>query len=132
MPAISRLQLHVPPAFAGDGAFLETLLKELRKAEDEAAAGIERKGRSFLGVVRIRAQKPWARPAPGEPRRALNPRVACKSKWKRIEAILRLAAFTRAHREALDAWRAGVRDALFPRGTWHMRVLHAARCMDCG
>jgi hypothetical protein len=131
MPATARLQLHVPPGFAGDGAFLETLLEELRKAEDEAAADIEREGRSFLGVVRIRAQKPWARPAPGEPRRTLNPRVACRSKWKRIEALLRLAEFTRAHREALDAWRAGVRDALFPRGTWLMRVLHAAPCASC-
>jgi len=128
MPAIARLQLHVPPGFESDATFHATLLDELRKAEDEAAADLEREGRSFLGVVRIRAQKPWGRPAPGEPRRTLSPRVATKSKWRRIEALLRLAAFTRDHREALDAWRAGVRDVLFPPGTWHMRVHHAARC----
>jgi REP element-mobilizing transposase RayT len=128
LPSVARLQLHPPPGFEHDDGFVDALLNELRLAEDRAAAELGRQGRSFLGVARVLAQKPYARPAPGEPRRTLNPRVACRNKWKRIEVLLRLREFARAYREALEAWRAGLRDVLFPPGTWLMRVQHQARC----
>jgi len=107
---------------------LDTLRGLLQHAEDRAAAEFGAAGRSFLGAARVLAQKPEARPAPGEPRRALSPRVACRNKWKRIEALLRLAEFRRAYRDALEDWRAGMRDAVFPPGTWLMRVQHQVRC----
>jgi REP element-mobilizing transposase RayT len=128
LPPIARLQLHPPPGFEGDDGFVDAVLHELRRTEDRAAAELGRQGRSFLGVARVLAQKPHARPAPGEPRRALIPRVACRNKWRRIEALLRLREFTRAYRDALEAWRRGLRDALFPPGTWLMRVQHQVRC----
>jgi len=132
MPAVARLQLHPPPHFETDDSLVDTLRNLLQHAEDRAAAEIGTGGRSFLGIARILAQKPHARPAPGEPRRVLNPRVACRNKWKRIEALLRLADFRRAHRDALDAWTAGVRDAVFPPGTWLMRVQHGVCCAAPG
>jgi REP element-mobilizing transposase RayT len=132
LPASVPLQLRRPPGFGSNESFVELLSQGLIEAENRAAAELGREGRSFLGVARVRAQKPDARPAPGEPRRTLNPRVACRNKWGRIEALLRLAEFVRAHREALDAWRAGVRDTQFPAGTWLMRVQHAAACAGCG
>ena len=132
MPDVARLQLTTPPAFTGDDGFVDRLRQALRDAEDRAAAQLAEEGRSFMGVARVLAQQPRARPAPGEPRRGLKPRVACRAKWKRIEALQRLREFGWAYREALDAWRAGVRGALFPAGTWHMRVHHFARCADCG
>jgi REP element-mobilizing transposase RayT len=128
LPAVAHLQLHPPPGLEHDAAFVDAVLSELRRAEDRAAAELGRQGRSFLGVARVLAQKPYARPAACEPRRTLNPRVASRNKWRRIEALLRLRDFARAHREALEAWRAGLRDALFPPGTWLMRVQHQARC----
>jgi putative transposase len=131
LPASAPLQLHRPPGFESDESFVEVLAQELTEAENRAAAELRREGRSFLGVACVLSQKPRASPAPGEPRRALNPRVACRNKWGRIEALLRLAEFARAHREALDAWRAGVREVLFPAGTWLMRVQHAAPCASC-
>jgi REP-associated tyrosine transposase len=132
MPVSASLRLRRPPGFETDAAFAERLSKELRDAEDRAAAELGREGRSFLGVARVLAQKPYARPAPGEPRRGLNPRVACRARWKRIEALQRLKEFGVAYKKALDAWRAGRRDALFPPGTWLMRVQHAAICEECG
>ena len=49
---------------------------------------------AFLrGVSPMNAKKPTARPAPGDPRRSLNPRVASRDKWKRIEALGRLVEF---------------------------------------
>ena len=132
MPAVARLQLHPPPGVENDGSFVDTVLDLLRCAEDGAAAKLEGDGRSFMGVARVLAQKPNARPAPGEPRCALNPRVACRNKWKRIEALLRLVEFRRSYRDALAAWRGGARDALFPAGTWLMRVQHRVCCAAPG
>jgi putative transposase len=128
MPASTRMPLDRPPGFESDQAFDETLRRALRRAEELAAAELGRAGRSFLGVARVLALKPSARPAPDEPRRVLSPRVATRNKWKRIEALLRLAEFGRAYRAALAAWRAGVRDTVFPPGTWQMRVLHGVVC----
>jgi REP element-mobilizing transposase RayT len=128
LPSTVRLQLHPPQAFDEDESFVDTLRRGLADAEDRAAAALADEGGSFVGVHRVLAQKPRARPAPEEPRRALSPRVACRNKWGRMQALLRLADFVRGHREALQAWRAGRRDALFPPGTWLMRVQHLACC----
>ncbi len=76
----------------------------------------------------VLAQRTTGRPAPGEPRRRLKPRVACRDKWKRIEALNRLAKFLHAYREALAAWRKGIRNALFPPGTYLLRLTHGVRC----
>jgi len=132
MPRTIRLELHRPPGFEGDRAFADELMRRLEEVEARTAAGLRREGRSVLGVRRVLAQRPRSSPAPGEPRRTLNPRVACRNKWGRVEALLRLAEFVREHREALEAWRAGVRDALFPAGTWLMRVQHQAPCASPG
>lgn len=128
LPERARLVLHRPPGFEGDDAFVETLTALVGAAEDRAAATLECEGRSFVGARRVQRQDPLARPASVEPRRGLKPRVACRNKWRRIELLLCTREFPRAHREALDAWRAGIRDVLFPAGTWAMRVLHGARC----
>ncbi|HEX9244280.1 MAG TPA: hypothetical protein VF875_17685 [Anaeromyxobacter sp.] len=128
LPATARLRFLPPPGFEKVPEHIAELLEHLRRAEDRAAAVLEASGRSFMGVARVLAQKPYARPAPGEPRRGLNPRVACRNKWKRIEALLHLAGFRSAYREALAAWRAGARDVKFPLGTWLMRVQHRACC----
>lgn len=127
LPAIARLQLIPPPGFeASDLA--ETLSRLLAEAEDRAAAALADAGRSFLGVARVLAQSPHARAAANERRRGLNPRIASRNSWKRIEALARLKEFGSAYRDALGAWRAGLRDALFPPGTWLMRVQHRVRC----
>lgn len=131
LPAIARLHLHPPPGF-DRAEFVAALQEQLTRAEDSAAAELAAAGRSFLGVPRVLAQQPNARPAPGEPRRGLNPRVACRNKWKRVEALLRLAEFGRAYRDALASWKAGVREAVFPPGTWLMRVQHRACCATPG
>jgi hypothetical protein len=46
----------------------------------------------------------------------------------RIERLAQLVSFATQYRAALAAWREGVRDVLFPAGTYLMRVLHGARC----
>jgi putative transposase len=63
-----------------------------------------------------------------EPRRGLNPRVACRDKWKRIEALGRLVEFLREYQRALKAWRAGAPGVIFPEGTYLARVTHGVTC----
>jgi REP element-mobilizing transposase RayT len=132
MPQVAELRLCAPRPFARDPAFIDQLLTALGEEEESAAASLGQEGRSFLGAARVLAQSAGARPAPGEPRRERNPTIACRAKWKRIETLQRLVAFRRAYREALVAWRNGMRDVLFPPGTWHMRVQHAACCGSYG
>jgi REP element-mobilizing transposase RayT len=128
MPETAELELTPPPGFASLAAFQERLGRALAALEERARRELASEGRGFLGVAKVLAQKPWARPGPGEPRRELNPRIASRDKWKRIEALLRLTQFLCAYREAWSAMRAGVRDVLFPAGTYGLRVSHGVRC----
>jgi REP element-mobilizing transposase RayT len=129
LPECANLQLTPPPGFSSSDEFREQLAAAL--AEKEAQAGRDARGR-FLGVTRVLAQKPTGRPAPGEPRRTLKPRVAARDKWKRIEAIGRLVEFLRSYRSAWAARRAGEPDVTFPCGTYLMRVAHGVPCLGFG
>jgi REP-associated tyrosine transposase len=129
LPEIATLQLTPPPGFASAKEFREQLVAALTEREAQAVRDAQD---SFLGVARVLAQKPTARPHPGEPRRTLNPRVAARDKWKRIEALGRLKAFLNAYRSAWAARRDGEPDAIFPCGTYLMRILHGVPCVGFG
>lgn len=131
MPAVAQLQLTVPPPFEGNARFVEDVIEALRGAEESARAELSREGRAVAGAARVRAEDPFARPASREPRRALSPAVATRDASLRRESLRRIAEFRRAYSEALRSWRDGVRDALFPHGTWLMRVQHSACCAAC-
>ncbi len=127
LPEQMSLQLTAPPGFASAEAFRDELAAELaeREARADASGG-------FLGTARVLAQKATGRPTPGEPRRALKPRVAAKDKWKRLEALGRLVEFVRSYRSAWTARRAGRPDVTFPPGTYLLRVLHGVPCAAVG
>ena len=131
LPEEVELQLVAPMGFDGD-SFVDLLRDSLAEAEQEAVAKIESEGRSFLGLAGILSQSVHASSLSTESFGQLNPRIACRSKWKRIETLQRLKEFVAAYKAALADWRRGVRDALFPPGTWHMRVVHGAACADYG
>jgi putative transposase len=124
LPETLDLELTPPPGFATAQAFRDALEPAL--ASEEAAAAEHRDG--FLGAKQVLAQRPFARPGPGEPRRKLNPRVAARDKWKRVELLGRLKAFLADYREALQAWRDKRRRPVFPAGTYLMRVAHGVAC----
>ncbi len=132
MPDFATLQIDAPPGSESPASVREWLVRALREEEDRCAAQLATTGRSFLGPSRIVAQMPHARPAPDEARRNRSPRVAARNKWKRIEALFRLAEFAGEYRDALARWKAGVRDVVFPYGTWHMRVHHGVCCAAPG
>ncbi len=129
LPERASLRLTPPAGFTSAEAFRDELAAAL--SEREARASLDTPG-GFVGVARVLAQKATGRPAPGEPRRALNPRVAAKDKWKRIEALGRLVTFIRSYRSAWAARRAGRPNVTFPLGTYLLRVLHGVPCAAVG
>jgi len=128
MPERIQLELTTPPGFVTPGDFREQLLAALSAREGEAALELSSEGRAFLGGKRVLAQSSARFPAAVEPRRKLNPKVAGRDKWKRIEALGRLREFLLAYREAWAALKAGFRDAIFPAGTYWLRVAHGVPC----
>jgi len=128
MPEGVLLHLTAPPG-CGTGA-------EFRAGLEAALADLERhharERRTFLGAARALAQKWWARPQGDVPRRGLRPRIAARNASRRAELIASLREFLAAYREAWCAWRRGRRDALFPAGTYALRVLHGADCATPG
>ncbi len=128
LPDTIELELSVPEGFDSAEGFRAELEPAIASVEDQAIRDHARRRVGFLGAARVLAQRPWARPASGAPRRQLNPRVASRDKWKRIEALCRLGEFVAAYRDALRRFCAGCRDACFPRGTYLLRVRHRVRC----
>jgi hypothetical protein len=55
-----------------------------------------------------------------EPRRNLRLQIASRSKWARIEALLRNRAFVVEYTIARDRWRDGI-PAVFPPGTYWLQ-----------
>ncbi len=130
LPEKLTLQLTAPPAFASADDFRARV--EVALAEREERAVREAGARGFLGAARVLAQSPTGAPRGGEPRRDLNPRIAARDKWKRIEVLGRLAEFLQAYRAAWAARRAGCTDVMFPCGTYLLRVAHGVRCAGSG
>jgi REP element-mobilizing transposase RayT len=128
LPESLTLALTTPPGFPTAEAFREQLAVAL--AEKEAKA-VQTAG-AFLGVKRVLAQQPTARPASLEPRRRLSPRVAARDQWKRIEALARLTSFLASYRQALRARHEGKEGVLFPAGTYLLRVAHGVACAGAG
>jgi REP element-mobilizing transposase RayT len=128
MPETVELELTAPPGFDSPADFRRELLVALAAREREIAATMAAEGRGFMGARRVLAQKPTARSAVKETLGGLNPRIAGRDKWKRIEALLRLVDFRDAYRAAWAEMREGVRDVLFPPGTYWLRVAHGVRC----
>jgi hypothetical protein len=129
MPKRITLTCVPPPGFEEETetSIRERLTADLARVEAEAAAERQRSGRRILGRKAVLAQRPTARPTSAEPRRDLNPRVAAKSKWRRIEALARLREFRAAYRAARERWLSGL-EAVFPSGTWWLTRFASVRC----
>jgi putative transposase len=86
-------------------------------AEAKAKAERLEEGIKLVGRKPVLRQHWNDSPDMRAPRRGLSPRVACRNKWARIEALQRNRAFLDHYRAARADHLAG-RDAIFPPGTW--------------
>ena len=126
----TTLPITLPPGIehAQADGFRHQVTEELARLEAQAHGDMGRQHRGFLGAKRAQAVSPTARVTTPEPPIDRNPRFAVGRNqgdaWQRAAAAVR--AFRTSYRAALERWRAGVRDAVFPPGTWWMRVFHGA------
>jgi REP element-mobilizing transposase RayT len=127
-PETVELELTAPPGFESPDAFREAVVAALSEREREIAAAMAAEGRSFVGARRVLAEKTTTRPSPKERVGGLDPRIAARDKWQRIDAVARLVEFRRAYRAAWTKLRQGVRDVVFPAGTYWLRIAHGVRC----
>jgi len=120
MPAEVTLELTLPPELGDASEILHTVRAQVAEIEAAHAARRAETGRSVIGRRRILRQSRRDSPTGHEPRRALNPRVAARSKWHRIEALRRNTVFVAAYRAARVDWLAGLH-VVFPMGTYWLR-----------
>jgi REP element-mobilizing transposase RayT len=120
MPDVLELSLTLPAELGPTAAVCSELRDRVRTVELERAAERARTGRRVLGRRAVLAQSWCEGPVTVEPRRNLRPRIATRSQWPRIEALLRNRAFVTDYARARDQWRSGL-PAVFPAGTYWLR-----------
>jgi REP-associated tyrosine transposase len=130
MPETVTLSFARPPGFEHltPEEFAGLVTARVRQVEETVAAERRRNGTSVLGRKAVLNQRWSDRPGNREPRRQLDPRVAARSKWSRIEALLRNRVFRDAYAAARASFLAGVTDVLFPAGTYWFRRFARATC----
>ncbi len=114
LPDKLELELSCPAGFASVAEFRALLSAALQDLEQRHQQELAAQGRRFLGVPRVLAQNPFARPPAGEPRFESSSRIAARDKWRRIEGLLRLKSFVHEYRLALARWSSGARSVVFP------------------
>ena len=130
MPEQLELKLSRPPIFEemSDAELSEELARQVYAREEEERRRRKRKGLKFLGRQKVLSQSPFGQPRRQTPRGTLNPRVAGRDKWRRVEALRRLKQFWIDYRDAFLRWKAGMRDVVFPAGTYSLRVHAGVAC----
>jgi putative transposase len=130
LPAEVELTFVPPPCY--EHLTLESFQAlwqgQIAAEEQRLCAEVLASGRRFAGRRAVRRQSPHDRATSLERRRGLKPRIKCRDKHLRVAAIQQLQRFHAEHREAREQFKAGVRDVLFPAGTYWMRVHAGVRC----
>ncbi|AUX40502.1 transposase [Sorangium cellulosum] len=131
---VATLPLSLPPTIDDHTAesFRSEVAAEIERQEMLAHAEAQRQGLRFLGPERAGKVSPYERATSFEALRALNPTFAVgheQGDALRIAAAA-VRAFRASYRAALEKWRIGVRDVVFPAGTWWMRTFHGASVTD--
>lgn len=130
-PDTAELSLTMPSGLQArfaDDEVRNAVAQELRRQEELAHREVKARNWAVLGAERVRRLSPYRRAKSFEPLRSRNPTFAVGRGQKKVffRVVAELRAFRRAYRQALEQWRAGVRDALFPPGTWGMCQMHGA------
>jgi putative transposase len=130
LPEFVAVQMVRPPILEE----LDIRSLALRLAEEvgqfvrDARASLMHRGLKFQGAKSVLQQPYSAIPTTTPRRRTLNPRIAARNWVDRVTALRALARFWRDYRQALKAWRSGLRDVLFPSGTYALRVHARVAC----
>lgn len=136
-PDVVTLELSRPPGYdelADDelaaviAAAIEAREEMFRRKHDRKHKRTGRRSSAFLGRRAVLAQRRHDRPGTRESRFRMSPKVACRDKWRRIERIEANKAWLAEYNDARRSWAAGLRDVVFPAGTYKLRVQHGVYC----
>ena len=127
LPEVIDLVVESPEAFERleKGVSYHEVVEQ---KEAQIRAEFKETGRSFLGKARVLNQNPTDTPNTEEPRGRLRPHIACKNKARRILILAALQQWRQAYRHAFREFARGVRDVIFPAGTYKMRVQFGVLC----
>ena len=130
VPEKVPLEIVVPPAFAelSPQEFRQLVERHLHTKENNIKRTLSREKRRVMGVRMILAQSVYDSPRTYAPHRGLNPRLAAVNQWRRLETIRRLKSFILAYREAVEQFKKGMHDVVFPPGTYWMKRFGGAVC----
>jgi REP element-mobilizing transposase RayT len=131
LPDTASLTLKRPPGFEhlSQADFSSLIRQRVIDAQERVRADRLATGTRVLGRKAVLAQHWNDRPRSLKPRRQISPRVACRSRWARIETLRRNRAWHSAYVEARASWLAGDRDVLFPAGVWQLARQSGVRCV---
>ncbi|WP_437963611.1 transposase [Sorangium sp. So ce260] len=133
-PEEMTLPLSLPPTIERDNAegFRREVAAEIERQEAQAHAEMQQRGRRFLGADRASKISPYERATSFEALRERNPTFAVGREQGDACRLAGAAvrAFRASYRAAIELWRAGVRSAVFPAGTWWMRTFHGVSVTD--
>jgi putative transposase len=130
MPDVVTLPIHRPTGFEQLSAdewakLVEGCVRSKESAERERRRV---KGIAVLGRQRVLHQSAFDSPNSHDPHFQISPRVAAKSKWARIETLVRNRGFIKRYRAAFVQHMAGVANVLFPFGTYWMHKFGKVAC----
>jgi putative transposase len=130
LPEVVTLQIYRPSGFENLNAeeWAELVEESVRGKEAVERERRRASGVSILGRQRILQQNPFDEPNGHARHFQMSPRVAAKSKWARIEALLRNRAFVERYRDAFIRHIAGFANVIFPFGTFWMRKFGKVAC----
>ena len=120
MPETVTLTFRIPPELGDEDEILAQIRRRVAEVEAQEAAKRAAGGKRVLGRRAVRKQSWRDRPRTHEPRFGLRPQVACRDKWRRIEALQRNQLFLDAYADARRLWLQG-KPTLFPHGTYWLR-----------
>ncbi|WP_437683359.1 transposase [Sorangium sp. So ce131] len=132
-PAVEQGNAEQGNAEQGNAdGFRGQVAAELERLEARAHADVNRQGGRFLGAERVSKISPYQRATSFEALRERNPTFAVGREqggaWRTAASAVR--AFRASYRASLEQWCAGLRNAVFPSGTWWMRTFHGASVND--
>jgi putative transposase len=128
-PQAATLRLTMPRTPWLQKEVQRRVQEELLQLQSQARQRVRTQGRRVIGQSRVLRSSPYERATSWEPLRGLNPNVAVGRGQRPAfyQAVKVLQTFRRAYRSALEKWRQGYRNVVFPAATWQMRWLHGAQ-----
>lgn len=128
LPQKAYVELTPPPIDAQPQVCDEVVERAVRAKEKQIRLAFKLAGKTFMGAAKIMKQDIYASPKRPAPMFNLSPQVACRDKWRRVEILQQLVEFARDHKEKREKFVAGVRDVVFPAGTYKMARQFGACC----